>query len=234
MTDTIARFRRVAAFTPIAFAFIAFAVLALGAAGAHADPIRIVAIGDSNFDPPGVDPDKTYPPKLEAALRAKGHDVVVVNAGHRGDKTRDVVHRLNRDVPEGTDIALVTVGVNDKAENVPSDTINQNLTTIVRRLRERNIEVLLFGLGNPDDPTCCRGGDLAKMYGAAFYRQFQDGVIDDPALHVEKQRPAPGSTLINGSKSATAWHLNAAGYDAVVARTLPAIEQLVEQVKAKR
>ncbi|HTI85048.1 MAG TPA: GDSL-type esterase/lipase family protein [Alphaproteobacteria bacterium] len=217
-------------------ACLLFIALCLGAlAGvAHADPIRIVAIGDSNFDPPGVDPDLTYPPKLQAALRAKGHDVTVVNAGHRGDQTKDVLHRLDRDVPAGTDIALIGVGVNDKAERVSSETIGRNLDDIVHRLRERRIEVLLFGLGNPSDPNCCSGAGIAQRNGALFYRQFQDGVIDDAALHVERQRPAPGSSLINGSKSATAWHLNPAGYDIVVQRTLPLVEELVAKARAKR
>jgi acyl-CoA thioesterase-1 len=206
----------------------------LATSAARADPIRIVAIGDSNFDPPGVDPDVTYPPKLEAALKAKGHDVVVTNAGHRGDQTKDVLHRMDRDVPDGTDIALVTVGPNDRAERVSKETIANNLREIVRRLRERKIEVLLFGIGDLHDPACCFGEALAAATGALYDRNFQDTVFDDPALHVERQRPSPGSALINGSKSATAWHLNPRGYDIVVARTLPQVEELIARVEAKR
>ncbi|MGE5540232.1 MAG: hypothetical protein ACM30I_16570 [Gemmatimonas sp.] len=43
------------------------AVAALTPAAAHADAIGIVAIGDSNFDPPGVRAENLYPPQLEAA-----------------------------------------------------------------------------------------------------------------------------------------------------------------------
>jgi acyl-CoA thioesterase-1 len=211
------------------------AALLLTPAPGHADPIRIVAIGDSNLDPPGLEPELMYPPKLEAALRAKGHDVVVTNAGHRGDKTADVVRRLDDDVPAGTDIALAAVGVNDLADHLGGGgAIAKNLTNIVFRLRKRGIEVLLFGIGSLQKPTCCRGAKLAEKAGALFYRNFQDGVVDDPKLHIEKQRPAPGSSLLNGSQTANAWHLNAAGNDIVVARTLPLVEQLIERVNSRR
>lgn len=47
----------------------------------NADVIRIVAIGDSVTHGWGVSRAESYPAQLEAYLRAKGHDVEVINAG---------------------------------------------------------------------------------------------------------------------------------------------------------
>ena len=94
--------------------FLAATAAILPAAAAHAE-IKIVAIGDSNLGAPGVPVEDKYPTQLEAALRAKGHDVAVANMGINGDTTAGVLGRLSHDVPEGTQIALVAVGVNDYA-----------------------------------------------------------------------------------------------------------------------
>ncbi len=203
-----------------------FAVLTVLAAlicgDAWAD-IRIVALGDSNLAGKGVRAEETYPPKLERALRARGHDVSVLNAGRNGDTTQGVLNRMDRDVPEGTRIVLLAVGANDLVVfNVPRATVVRNLDEILTRLRGRGIEVLLFGLGDPRRPECCAGAPMARNHDALFYRQFQDVVFEREDLHVERGEPIKG----------TNWHLTPEGYDIVVARTLPLVEQLIAKVQA--
>ena len=55
---------------------------------AHAEPIRIVALGHSAFAYQGGPSKDDYPAQLEAALRAKGYDVTVANAGVWGHSAR--------------------------------------------------------------------------------------------------------------------------------------------------
>ena len=74
---------------------------------AQAEPIRIVALGHSAFAYPGGPSKDDYPALLEAALRAKGHDVTVANAGVWGDTTRGVMTRLDKAVPDGTRVVYV-------------------------------------------------------------------------------------------------------------------------------
>ena len=50
-----------------------------------AEPLRIVAFGDSLTAGLGLPEKDAFPVKLQAALRAKGHDVEVINAGVSGD-----------------------------------------------------------------------------------------------------------------------------------------------------
>jgi lysophospholipase L1-like esterase len=75
--------------------------------------IRIVALGDSGIYGQGVGRNETYPAKLDRALKARGHDVSVVNAGSNGDTTQGVLNRLDSAVPQGTQIVVLSVGVND-------------------------------------------------------------------------------------------------------------------------
>lgn len=210
---------------------LAGAILACAAA-ARAE-VRIVAIGDSNLDVPHISTNDMYPAQLERALRERGHKVTVTNAGLRGDTTQGVLDRLDRHVPAGTDIALVGVGANDSAVfKVPRQTWTNNLTTIVKRLRGRGIEVLVFGVGNLNNASCCYGRLMAEEAGALFYRHIQDGLVDDLALHSEKIRPNPSP---DGpvDKNATKWHLNEKGNALAVERTLPLVETLIARVDAR-
>jgi hypothetical protein len=161
--------------------------------------IRIVVIGDSNIAGKGVPSDQAYPARLEQALRAKGYDVVVQNAGVNGDTTTGVLARLDSAVPNGTQIAIVCVGVNDIVHGSSPAAVAANLSKIGGRLRARGIETLMI-----------RSAD------------FQGSLIDRPDLHVEPTR-TPGR-----------YHLNATGYDIVVARTLPQVVALIAHVKSKR
>jgi acyl-CoA thioesterase I len=191
-----------------------------------AAPIRIVAIGDSNLGAPGVFRGDRYPEQLEAALRAKGYDVSIANEGINGDTTKGVLERLDRDVPPGTQVAIVGIGVNDvSVEHISRQTVGYNLAAIVRRLRARNIEVLLFGIGPMHNPKCCFGKALADATNSLYYRNFQDGVFDDYALHVEREMPTAASAR------PTAWHLNKAGYAIVVQRTMPLVEELIKRAQ---
>jgi acyl-CoA thioesterase-1 len=111
---------------------------------ASAQTVQISAIGDSNIAGRWVSPWEAYPAKLEAALRAKGLDVHVVNHGINGDTTEGVLARLDAAAPAGTQIAIVWIGVNDRKAGVPQATIVANRQAIVARLRARGMEVLSF------------------------------------------------------------------------------------------
>jgi acyl-CoA thioesterase-1 len=157
---------------PLMCRFIVAAVCLFAASAASAKTIRIVAIGDSNFDVPGLSQSDMYPAQLERALRARGLDVTVTNAGRRGDSTTGVMGRMARDVPEGTDVALVSVGVNDPIyHGLSIEQSKANVASIVAALNARGIVTinLLTGL------------------------RFQRSAGEDPNLHVEKVFK-PGTT----------------------------------------
>jgi acyl-CoA thioesterase-1 len=192
----------------------AIAALALGIASPlAADPVRIVAYGDSNTAGFGVGQENKYPSQLERALKARGHDVEIFNAGVSGDTTSGALRRFESAFPDGTDIAIVFLGRNDMRFGFSMDTTRRNLDEIVGRLRARKIEVILAGFYSRDF------SDIAAKHGAFYYPDFFDGVAENG---VKKS----GYTLI--------WdiigHLNARGYQEVVTRLSPVVEAQVLKV----
>jgi acyl-CoA thioesterase-1 len=74
-------------------------IAADGAAALPAIPVmgpqrRIIAFGDSLFAGYGLDPAQSYPARLEAALRTKGVNAAITNAGISGDTTAAGLQRL--------------------------------------------------------------------------------------------------------------------------------------------
>ena len=176
---------------------------------AAADPIRIVAFGDSNTYGYGVARKDAYPAKLERALRAKGYDVKVTNAGVNGDTTEGALKRLEWTVLENTDITIVEFGTNDRRAGRSARRIRANLGLIVQRLRLFGSQVLLVSYRGADL------GDVAKKHAALY---FKWGAPRQARYYV---RGNPGN------------HLNARGYDVIVARMLPQIEELIERARSK-
>jgi acyl-CoA thioesterase-1 len=131
--------------------WLAFGALAF-AGVAFAEPIRIVAFGDSNTYGMNMSREQSYPAQLEAMLKAKGYDVTVINAGIPGDTTSGALGRVNSAVPSGTYIAIVTLGVNDARKGVSPVSIEQNLSDIVANLKARNVRVILCGRKAPMPP----------------------------------------------------------------------------------
>ncbi len=80
-------------------------------------------------------------------------EVAVLNAGVSGNTTVAALDRLERDVlSRNPDLVVIMFGMNDVV-SVPAETFAANLTAMVRRARERAIEVVLA------TPTAVRDGD---------------------------------------------------------------------------
>lgn len=193
------------------------------ASPALAREVRIVAFGDSLTAGHGIAKKDAFPAKLEVALRAKGYDVAVVNAGVSGETAPQGLARLDWSVPDGTDAVIVELGANDMLRGQSPEIARNALTEIVQRLKARGIRVLLAGMRaapnlGPDyrarfDPIY---PDIAKAEGVLLYPFFLEGVTGDPALN-----------LPDGL------HPNPRGVDRIVAGILPKAEELVGEVDAK-
>jgi lysophospholipase L1-like esterase len=149
--------------------FVVAIIVSLSTARAFAE-VRIVALGDSGIRGKGVPESQAYPAQLEAALRARGHQVTVANQGVNGDTTAGVLARLDAAVPHGTNIVILKIGINDLVlHNVPADAIAANKRTIVEQLRAKGVEVYLL-------------------------ENMQQGILNRADLHVESSHPPPTST----------------------------------------
>jgi acyl-CoA thioesterase-1 len=198
---------------------IVVACLAFFAASQHAwaEPYRIVGFGDSLMAGYGLNPGEGFTEKLQAALRDKGHDVVIENAGVSGDTTSGGLSRLDWSIPDGTQLVILELGANDMLRGIPPEITEKNLDTMMSRLNGRNIPFLLAGMLaapnlGPDYQATFDGiyPRLAQKHGVPLYPFFLDGVAAQSALQ-----------LPDGM------HPNAAGIDEMVSRILPLVEQTI-------
>lgn len=199
-------------------ATLCLAVLAL-AAPASAEPYRIVGFGDSLMAGYGLDAGLSFPEKLEKALKEKGHDVVIVNAGVSGDTTSGGLARLDWSVPDGTQLVILELGANDMLRGIEPQRTRQNLDAMITRLQQKDITVLLAGMLaapnlGPDYQAAFDAifPELAERHGIDLYPFFLDGVAGQPGYQLED-----------------GMHPNAAGIDIMVSRALPTVEKLLPE-----
>jgi acyl-CoA thioesterase-1 len=198
-------------------AFLTAGFVFLSAVIAAAQPYRIVGFGDSLMAGFGLNAGEGFTEKLQAALKGRGQDVEVVNAGVSGDTTSGGLSRLDWSIPDGTQLVILELGANDMLRAVSPEIAEKNLDAMLAKLKARNIPVLLAGMRAAPN----LGADyqaafdaiyprLAAKYGVALYPFFLDGVAADPKLVQED-----------------GLHPSAKGIDIMVERILPALEKLI-------
>lgn len=201
-------------------------LLVLLGAPAHAAErvLKIVAFGDSLTAGLGLPAGAAFPARLEAALKAKGHAVAIVNAGVSGDTAAGGLGRLDWSVPDDADAVILELGANDALRGVDPKTTKAALDAILGKLDARRVPVLLAGMAAPRNMGAdyVRAFDaiypaLASTHRVVFYPFFLEGVATDPKLN-------QGDGL----------HPTAAGVDVIVARILPSVEALIARAHAER
>lgn len=174
---------------------------------------RIVALGDSLFAGYGVPRGEGYPEKLEAALRAKGVNARIANAGVSGDTSLDGLQRLKFTLdaqPAPPELVLISLGGNDMLRGLPPEQTRANLDAILAELKARKIRAVLMGMLAPPNlgPDYRAKFDpvypaLAKKYGAALVPFFLQPVMGKPDLvqHDHIHPTAHGIELIVAATS---------------------------------
>lgn len=164
-----------------------FLALPILAPPARAEPLELVALGDSLTQGYGLPADQGLVPQLQAWLAARGADVRVVNAGVSGDTTAGGLSRLDWSLGPQTDALLVALGGNDLLRGLPPEESRANLDAILTRARARGLPVLLAGLpapGNygPDYKAAFDAiwPDLAQKHGAVLVPNLLAPIMETP------------------------------------------------------
>ena len=79
----------------------------VGHAHAQAAPIRIAILGDSLTAGYGVKPAEAIPTRLQAALKAEGRNVEILNHGVSGDTSAGGLDRIDWMLADKPDIVMV-------------------------------------------------------------------------------------------------------------------------------
>lgn len=209
----------------------AVATLTLGACGAEPAPVpteiaasampdlpvvgeevTILALGDSLFAGYGVEPGQSYPARLEAALRARGINARIVNAGVSGDTTAGGLQRLDfvlsgqKALPA---LVIISLGGNDMLRGFSPAQTRRNLDQLLTKLGERKVPVLLMGMlaasnWGPDHAKAFNAiyPDLAKKHGVGLVPFFLEAVIGKPQL-IQPDRIHPTAGGIDEMVGAT-------------------------------
>lgn len=179
-------------FKVAALQFTVIAVSLIFAAAANARTINLVGFGDSLMAGYQLPPGDGFPEKLQAALKAKGLDVAIANAGVSGDTTAGGLARIDWSVPDGTDGVILELGANDALRGIPPQESEKNLDQIIARLKERGIAVLLVGMIAPPNMGADYAArfnpiyrELSEKHGVPLYAFFLDGVALDAGLKLE-------------------------------------------------
>lgn len=209
-----------------AFALVAATLLGIFASAVYtsnaaARELHIVAFGDSLTAGYGLPPNADFASRLEVALKTRGHDVRITNAGVSGDTTAGGLARFDWAIPNDTDGVILELSSNDALRGISPAIARSNLNQILARLKNRNIEVLLAGMQSPANWGDAYKAEfdgmfeaLARQHDTLLYPFFMEGVIDQPKL-----------------KLPDALHPNAAGVDEIVRRILPSVEKLIEKAR---
>lgn len=198
---------------------------AFAPAGAQARTLRLLVLGDSLAAGYGLAAPDGFQARLAAALKAAGRDVAIIDGAVSGDTTAGGRARLDwtmGDTPDAApDAALVELGGNDGLRGIDPANTEQNLAAILDALAAKRIPTLLTGMEAPPN----LGRDYTDRFRAIFTRLgrrpgllfdpfFLEGVAGDPALN------QPDNI-----------HPNAQGVNKEVARLLPLVQTLLDQVK---
>lgn len=177
-------------------------------------PLRLLVLGDSLSAGYGLEPEDSFPSRLEEALEAAGQDVQVINAGVSGDTTAGGLSRLEWALADQPHIVLVELGGNDALRGLPPAETYANLESIIVRLKKNSVRVILAGMQAPRN----LGQDytaefdaiyprLAVKYDVPLYPFFLDGVALDPDLN-----------------QSDGIHPNSEGVKVIVRKILPLLE----------
>jgi acyl-CoA thioesterase-1 len=187
---------------------------------AAATPV-IVAFGDSLTAGLGLPEKDSFPAQLERALKVRGQQVKVVNAGVSGDTAAAGLARLDWAMPDDASAVIVELGANDALQGLDPAATKATLEKIITALKARGLPILLAGMEAPRnlgqdyvDQFRALYADLAQRYDLILYPFFLDGVALDDKY-----------TLGDGL------HPNADGVARIVDGILPKVEELLAKTK---
>jgi acyl-CoA thioesterase-1 len=189
-----------------------------------AKPIKMVVLGDSLSAGLGLSASAAFPARLQKALKSKGIEVDMINAGVSGDTSSGGRDRLDWSVPAGTEAVIVELGANDALRGVDPSVTRAALTEIVTRMKARGVAVLLCGMVAPPNYGSDYSArfnaiypELAKSFAVPLYPFFLEGVAADARLN-----------------QADGLHPTAEGVDVIVKNILPTVEAFLGAITGQR
>jgi len=202
--------------------------LVLAVLPAAAEPLRVLAFGDSitrGYGDPGVDCDTPvggYPARLATLLESAGRDVEVINLGLCGETTFEGVSRIDGELSAGGDVVIIMEGTNDLSTFTPLASMRFNVREMARKAEERGLVPIILSVipRGPDSGRDSNNERTAAFAGWLAYEAQQDGrLFADPFTALITIPDLFDRFYFDP------WHVNAEGYDRLTEVILePALE----------
>jgi len=185
-------------------------------------PLKIVVLGDSLSAGYKLPREAAFTSQLETALKAKGYTVSVPNTGVSGETTSGGLSRLDWILADKPGLMIVELGANDGLRGIDPARTRENLDTILTKLSEKKVPVILAGMMAPRNLGSEYGKvfdaiypELARKHGVTLYPFFLEGVAMDPKLNQED-----------------GMHPTADGVAVIVKNILPTVTATLDKIKA--
>jgi acyl-CoA thioesterase-1 len=190
-------------------------------ASASAQPLKILALGDSLTAGYGLPDDQGFTAQLGRALKDSGVNAEVINGGVSGDTAAGGLARLDWVLSGNPTVVIVELGGNDALRGLDPAATKASLDTILTRLQQQHRAILLAGMLAPpnmgaDYATAFNAiyPDLAHKHNVTLYPFFLDGVAGNPSL------VQPDGI-----------HPTADGVAIIVQRILPSLHEAIDQAR---
>jgi acyl-CoA thioesterase I len=189
---------------------------------ASAQPLKILALGDSLTAGYGLPDNEGFTAQLGRALNAAGVNARIIDGGVSGDTAAGGLARLDWSLADDPAVVIVELGGNDALRGLDPTATKASLDAIITRLQQQNRAILLAGMLAPPNMGADYAAsfnaiypDLARQHGVVLYPFFLDGVAGNPSL-VQQD----------------GIHPTAEGVAIIVQRILPTLRQAIEQVRS--
>lgn len=157
---------------------------------------RIVFLGDSLTAGYGLEAGQAYPALVEKALRERGRDVTVVNAGVSGDTTAGGLRRIDWLLRQEMDTLVIALGANDALRGQPVEATRKNLERIIEKARERypDLRIILAGMLAPPN----MGAAYRKAFDRIYPKLAKAESVELIPFLLEDVAGEPGLNLPDG------------------------------------
>ena len=201
--------------------------LGFAAIPAAAETVHLLALGDSLTQGYGLMEGEGFVPQLQSWLDARGHDIIVMNAGVSGDTTAGGLSRVEWSLTPEVRGMIVTLGGNDLLRGIDPAAARNNIEGILKVAQAQDIEVLLIGMSAPGNYGADYKAafdaiypDLAERYDTLYLDSFFAGLMTDGEMPSD----------LGAVMQADGIHPNPEGVRRIVEVVGPKVEDLLDRI----
>ena len=199
---------------------------------AMAEPVTLLALGDSLTQGYGLVAKQGFVPQMQNWLEDHGQEVTLINGGVSGDTTTGGLARIGWSLTPEVDGLIIALGGNDLLRGIDPDLSRRNLAGILEVAAVSKIPVLLVGIHVPNNYGReykqvfeAIYPELAEQFDALLVKNFMAGLYENPN---------DGLATVLRFLQADGLHPNAAGVTRIVDALGPQVVSLIARIKKQR